>query len=67
MPDPSEGELLVELGKAHAPRAGGDVTLVAWSRITHVALQAAELLAKEGIAAEVLDSARSDCSTRRRS
>ncbi len=55
VPEPSEGELLVELGKAHVARAGTDVSLISWSRITHVALQAAELLAGEGISAEVVD------------
>src|SRR5450631_4140106 len=36
-----EGEHLVELGKATIPRSGTDVTLVAYSRMTHVALEAA--------------------------
>ena len=55
VPDPSEGDLLVEIGKAHVAREGTDVTIVSWSRITHVALQAAELLEKEGISAEIVD------------
>ncbi len=55
MSDPSEGDLLVEIGKAQVVREGSDVTIVSWSRITHVALQAAELLEKEGISAEIVD------------
>lgn len=55
VPDPSEGDLLVEIGKAHVPHPGTDVTIVAWSRITHVALEAAKLLEQEGISAEIVD------------
>ena len=36
-------------------RVGKDATIVAWSRSVHLALQAADLLAKEGIEAEVVD------------
>ncbi len=43
------------LGLAEVKRAGGDVTIVAISRMVHVALEAAEALAAEGIAAEVVD------------
>lgn len=51
-----EGEHVVPLGKADIKRAGSDVTLVTWSRmLTAVALPAAELLAAEGISAEVVD------------
>jgi pyruvate dehydrogenase E1 component beta subunit len=45
----------MELGKANVVRPGKDVTLVAYSRMTHVALDAASALAKEGIEAEVVD------------
>lgn len=45
----------IELGKANVVRPGKDVTLVAYSRMTHVALDAANALAKEGIEAEVVD------------
>jgi len=37
-------------------RTGGDVTLVAWSRMRQTALEAAELLAREGIEVEVIDA-----------
>ncbi len=45
----------IELGKANVVRPGKDVTLVAYSRMTHVALDAANALAKDGIEAEVVD------------
>ena len=43
------------LGKARVMREGGDVTLVTWSRMVHVALEAAEQAASRGISAEVID------------
>ncbi len=36
-------------------REGEDVTIISYSRMVHVALQAAEALAEEGISAEVVD------------
>jgi pyruvate dehydrogenase E1 component beta subunit len=36
-------------------REGTDCTIVAWSRMVHVSLEAAELLEKEGISCEVID------------
>ena len=50
-----EEEFTIPLGQADVKRAGKDVTIVAWSRSTQFSLQAAELLAKEGIEAEVVD------------
>jgi pyruvate dehydrogenase E1 component beta subunit len=50
-----EGEHLVPLGKAHIARPGTDVTIAAYSRMTHVSLDAAATLEKEGISAEVID------------
>lgn len=50
-----EGEHLVELGRADVKRAGSDVTIVTWSAMVHQALAAAELLAADGVEAEVLD------------
>jgi pyruvate dehydrogenase E1 component beta subunit len=46
---------IVPLGQAQISRAGTDVTIVAYSRMTHVALEAAALLEKEGLQAEVID------------
>jgi pyruvate dehydrogenase E1 component beta subunit len=45
----------VPLGAAAVTRAGGDVTLVAWSRMAVESLAAAEVLASEGIECEVID------------
>ncbi len=53
--DVPDGEHLVELGKANVVRDGTDVTLVAYSRMTHLALEAAAELAKEHVEVEVVD------------
>jgi pyruvate/2-oxoglutarate/acetoin dehydrogenase E1 component len=50
-----EGEHLVPLGKARLAQEGSAVSLITYSRMVHFALEAAQLLAKEGIEAEVLD------------
>jgi len=50
-----EDEYLVELGKANIRRPGRDVTLISWSRMASVCMEAAEQLASEGIDAEVID------------
>src|SRR3990172_5012527 len=50
-----EGEHLVPLGKAEVKRAEKDMTVVAYSRMTLVALEAADRLSQEGIEAEVVD------------
>jgi pyruvate dehydrogenase E1 component beta subunit len=54
-----EGEvdaaLPVPLGKARIAREGRDLTLVTWSRTLHESLAAAQVLAGEGIEAEVID------------
>jgi len=52
---PDDPELLVPMGKANIVRPGKDVSIIAWSRMVHVALEAATELAKEGIEAEVID------------
>lgn len=48
-------EYAVPLNEADIKRAGRDVTIITFSRMLHVTLQAAEDLAKEGIEAEVID------------
>ena len=53
--DVPEGEYVVPLGKADIKRTGSDITIVSWSWMVQKALAAAEILAKEGIQAEVLD------------
>jgi len=45
----------IPLGQAQIARAGTDVTIVAYSRMTHLALEAATALEKEGVSAEVVD------------
>ncbi|MEK7338038.1 MAG: alpha-ketoacid dehydrogenase subunit beta [candidate division NC10 bacterium] len=50
-----EEEYLVPLGVAEVKRAGEDVTVVAHSRMVHLALRAADRLAAEGISCEVVD------------
>jgi len=53
--DVPEGDYTVPLGKAAVVREGGDVSLVGFGRTVQTALQAAALLAEEGVSAEVLD------------
>jgi pyruvate/2-oxoglutarate/acetoin dehydrogenase E1 component len=50
-----EGEYLVPFGVADVKREGDDVTLVATSSMVYVALDAADVLAEQGISAEVVD------------
>jgi 2-oxoisovalerate dehydrogenase E1 component len=50
-----EGDYLIPLGVADVVREGSDVTVVAYSRMRYLALEAAEILAKEGISVEVID------------
>jgi len=50
-----DGDVIVEMGKANIVRKGTDCTIVAYSRMTHVALDAAATLEKEGISVEVVD------------
>jgi 2-oxoisovalerate dehydrogenase E1 component beta subunit len=53
--DVPEGELLVPIGKARLAREGNDVSIITYGAMLYVALEAAEAVAKEGIAVEVLD------------
>jgi 2-oxoisovalerate dehydrogenase E1 component beta subunit len=48
-------EFLVPLGKARVVRRGRDLSIVTYAAMVHVAVEAAELLAKEGIEVEILD------------
>ncbi len=50
-----DGDYVVEIGKARCVREGGDVSLFATSRMVVECLKAAELLAAEGVSAEVID------------
>lgn len=48
-------EYLIPLGQANIRRDGTDVTLVSWNKQIYACLEAADVLAKEGISARVLD------------
>ncbi|HUU43480.1 MAG TPA: alpha-ketoacid dehydrogenase subunit beta, partial [Planctomycetota bacterium] len=50
-----EDDYVIPLGKAARVREGADVTVVAYSRMVHEALSAAETLDAEGIGLEVID------------
>ena len=50
-----EGEHVVPLGKADVKREGSDLTIVTWSREVLFALEAAAILAADGVDAEVID------------
>jgi pyruvate dehydrogenase E1 component beta subunit len=52
---PDDADFTVPMGKANVVREGKDATVIAWSRIVHVALDAAKALEKEGIDLEVVD------------
>jgi pyruvate dehydrogenase E1 component beta subunit len=50
-----EGDHIVPLGRAQIVRPGRDLTIAAYSRMTHVALEAAATLDQEGVSVEVID------------
>ncbi len=52
---PEGDDMVVEIGKALVRREGSDVTITAFSICVKYALEAAEILATEGISAEVID------------
>ena len=52
---PDIDDYVLPIGKARIARAGGDVTITAYSRSVEFALAAAEQLASDGIDAEVID------------
>lgn len=51
----TEGDYTIPLGQAEVKRPGADVTVVAYSKMLLVALEAAELLSREGVDVEVID------------
>jgi pyruvate dehydrogenase E1 component beta subunit len=53
--DVPDEDYTVPFGTLREARAGNDVTIVAWSAAVQVAERAADLLAEEGISAQVLD------------
>ena len=52
---PEDPDFTIPFGKADIKREGSDVTIITYSRMTRVSLDAAEKLAEEGIEAEVID------------
>ena len=50
-----DGEYLIPLGKGDIKRPGTDCTVVAYSKTVGLALQAAQVLEKEGISIEIVD------------
>ncbi len=50
-----EGEYLIPFGVADVKREGTDITVVATSSMVQVALETADLLAREGVSLEVVD------------
>ncbi len=52
---PDDPDFILPIGKAKVERQGHSVTIVSYSRMVGVALEAAEELAKQGIEAEVIN------------
>lgn len=50
-----EEDYLIPLGRADVKRPGQDVTVVTWSKMLLVALQAADQMAREGVELEIVD------------
>lgn len=50
-----DGQEVTPLGKARVVREGADCTIIAYSRMTHVAMDAAAALEKEKISVEIVD------------
>ncbi len=55
MPEDLDADYLIPIGKGDIKREGADVTLVAYARGVDWALQAARILARDGVEAEVVD------------
>src|SRR5438477_440027 len=50
-----EGDFVIPLGEAEVKRVGDDITIVATSSMVLVALESADMLAADGIGAEIVD------------
>jgi 2-oxoisovalerate dehydrogenase E1 component beta subunit len=50
-----EGDYTVPIGKAIVRRQGKDLTILSYAAMAHTSLEAAEILAKDGVHAEVID------------
>ena len=53
--DVPEGDFIVPIGKARLHRPGRDLSIITYAAMVHTAQEAANILAKEGIDAEILD------------
>jgi pyruvate/2-oxoglutarate/acetoin dehydrogenase E1 component len=53
--DVPAGDYIVPLGKARVARPGRDLSVITYAAMVHVALEAADVLSKEGIELEVID------------
>src|SRR5687768_1113228 len=53
--DIPDGEMVVPIGKARLARPGKDVSIITYAAMLHVALEAAEAAARDGIEVEVID------------
>ncbi len=51
----ANAEKVIELGKASIKRKGTDVSIISYGYTVHLALEAAQVLEKEGISVEVVD------------
>jgi len=51
----ADGDYTTPIGKADIKRPGADITVVTWSKMLGVAMQAAEQLAGQGVDVEVVD------------
>ncbi len=52
---PDDPEFLIPFGKADIKREGKDITIITYSYMVHLALEAAKILEKDGISVEVID------------
>jgi 2-oxoisovalerate dehydrogenase E1 component beta subunit len=48
-------DYVVPIGKARVARPGRDLSIITYAAMVHVALEAAEILSREGIEVEILD------------
>lgn len=52
---PEDSEYIVPLGKADIKRTGKDISIITHSNMVNMALEAAEILEKDGISVEIVD------------
>lgn len=55
IPVPEDEDFIIPIGVSDRKRQGSDVTLISFSKGVHWCLEAADMLAKEGIEADVID------------